>query len=160
MTSEGSRPHRPWSVIVAAAVIVAAVGIAWALQATASDVGEPQDRGSPTSYTITIKKGGEVLKTYDLAALHALPQTSVVIDGKRQDGPLLETVLADAGATPVRRVLIRGAGLRDSGRLTLTSSQVARRVQLDFTYRGTVKACGPRLDRGEWVRDVVSIDAE
>ncbi len=114
---------------------------------------------SPPSYSVTVRQGGEVLKQYDLAALHALPQASVMIDGKNQDGPLLRTLLEDAGADPSASVEIRGAGIRDEGRLALTAEQIDRGVQLDFSDRGTVKVCGARLSRAEWVRDVVSIDA-
>ncbi|MGE5230083.1 MAG: hypothetical protein ACM3MJ_10235, partial [Deltaproteobacteria bacterium] len=106
-----------------------------------------------------VRQGGEVLKGYDLAALHSLPQVSMVIDGSEQDGPLLRTVLEDAGAASFAAVDIVGAGIRDAGRLTLTVDEVDRDVLLDFSERGTVKVCGARLDREEWVRDVVSIDA-
>jgi hypothetical protein len=106
-----------------------------------------------------VRQDGEVLKRYDLAALHALSQASLVIDGKEQEGPLLRTVLEDAGADPSAAVDVVGAGIRDEGRLTLTAEEVDRDVQLDFSDRGTVKACSAWLDRGEWVRDVVAIDA-
>ena len=56
-------------------------------------------------------------------------------------------------------VLVTGAGLRDKGSLTLTPAQVRQRVQIDFSDRGTVKVCGPKLYHAEWVRDVLSIDA-
>ena len=38
-----------------------------------------------------------------------------MIDGKEQDGPLLRTLLDDAGAGPSASVEIRGAGVRDEG---------------------------------------------
>jgi hypothetical protein len=100
------------------------------------------------------------LKEYDLAALRALPQASLMIDGKTQDGPLLRTVLDDAGADPAASVEISGAGIRDEGRLVLSAGEVDREVQLDFSERGTVKVCSAWMARGEWVRDVVSIDAK
>jgi hypothetical protein len=146
--------------VVATAAIAAVVGVAWALQGSVSDGGEPSKGGSPPPYSIKVEKGGVVLKEYDLAALHALPQASVEIDGKEQDGPLLATVLADAGSTRYRIVQIRGAGLRDPGRLTLTAAQVARHVQLDFSDRGTVKVCAAWLERREWVRDVLAISVD
>jgi hypothetical protein len=147
-------------VLAAAAAIVAAVGVAWVLQGSVSDGGEPSKGGSPPPYSIKVEGGGVVLKEYDLAALRALPQASVEIDGKAQGGPLLATVLADAGSAHYRTVQIRGAALRDAGRLTLTAAQVARDVQLDFSDRGTVKVCSAWLDRQEWVRDVLTISAD
>jgi hypothetical protein len=69
------------------------------------------------------------------------------------------TLLRDAGAGTYDSVDVRGAGLRDGGRLTLTLAQVKRKVQLDFSDRGTVKVCGPNIPWADWVRDVISLDA-
>ncbi len=66
--------------------------------------------------------------------------------------------MQDAGAARYATVVVRGAGLRDKGSLTLTAAQVRRQVQLDFSDRGTVKVCGPDLYHAEWVRDVLTID--
>jgi len=147
-------------VLLAAAAIAAVVIAAWVLQASVSDGGESSKDDPPWSYSIKVEQGGEVLREYDLAALRALRQTSVVIDGKEQEGPLLKTVLEDAGAKNSRTVEIRGAAIRDPGRLTLTAAQVKRDVQLDFSDRGTVKLCSAWLERREWVRDVLTIAAE
>lgn len=156
--TDGRDRRRLWPALVAAAAVAAVVGVAWALQAAVSDGGSPGS-GPAGRYAIAVMRDGETLKTYDLAALHALPQERIVIDGKAQDGPSLATLLADAGAGDYATVDVRGAGLRDRGRLTLTTAQVRKGVQLDFSDRGTVKACGPDLYHAEWVRDVVSIDA-
>jgi hypothetical protein len=145
---------------VAAAVITAAVAAAWALQVGATGGVESSKDSSAPPYSIAVEQGGEVLKHYDLAALHALPQAAVEIDGKDQRGPLLATVLADAGVTSFRSVEVCGAAIRDPGHLTLTDSQVTRSVQLDFSDRGTVKVCSAWLERKEWVRDVLTIAAE
>ena len=105
-----------------------------------------------------MQHGGTTLKTYDLAALHALPQTRVVIDGKAHTRRSPATPSADAGVTSYDSVVVRGAGLRDGGSLTLTAAQVRQKVQLDFSDRGTVKVCGPEIYHAAWVRDVLSID--
>lgn len=152
--------RRRWPVLVVAATLVAAVAAAWILQAGVSDGGASSKDGSSPPYSISVKKGGEVLKTYDLAALHALPQASVEIDGKKQDGPLLTALLDDAGAGAYRTVAVRGAGIRDPGRLDLTAAEAAHDVQLDYSDRGTVKVCSPWLQRREWVRDVLTISAD
>jgi hypothetical protein len=107
-----------------------------------------------------VKKGGEVLRTYDLAALLALPQVTAEMEGKDQTGPALAVVLEDAGVPSCDEVDVRGTGIRDSGQLTLSPAQVSRRVQLDFSERGTVKVCAPWLERKEWVRDVLTISVE
>ncbi len=147
-------------ILAAAAVIVAVVVAAWVLQAGSGGEDVPPAGGSPSGYSVTVRKGGEVRGHYDLAALRALPQATVVIDGKEQEGPLLRTLLDDAGIDRVASVSVVGAGVRDGGQLELTAAQVDRGVQLDFSRRGTVKVCAPWLDRSEWVRDVISIDAE
>ena len=144
---------------LAAAVVVAAVLVAWVLQARyAGGAGSSKDAPAPP-YSIAVMKDGKTLKNYDLAALHALPQSTVTIDGKTQDGPSLTALLHDAGVTSYSAVDVKGAGLRDRGSLTLDPAQVRQHVQLDFSDRGTVKVCGPELYHAEWVRDVVSIDA-
>ena len=79
---------------------------------------------------------------------------------RSRTGPLLRSLLDDAGVDPSATVHVVGAGIRDEGRLTLTARQVDRDVQLDFSERGTAKVCSAWLDRGEWVRDVISIDAQ
>ena len=63
--------------------------------------GSPQGDPAPP-YSIKVQKDGKTLKNYDLAALHALPQSRVVIDGKEQTGPSLTTLLADAGVGSYR----------------------------------------------------------
>lgn len=147
------------ALIGTAAVILAVIAVAWVLQAMAEDRDGPPRGGPSPSYSLTVRQGGEVVRRYDLATLRALPQTTVVIDGKEQEGPLLRTVLDDAGVDPSASVAVLGAGLRDEGRLTLTPGQVDRGVQLDFSDRGTAKVCAAWLDRSAWVRDVISIDA-
>lgn len=160
MADGRTRPRRIWPVWVAATAIVVVVASAWLLQGSVSGGGESPKGDSPSAYSIAVKKGGELLKTYDLAALHALPQSNVVIDGKEQSGPLLSALLADAGASDYRTITVRGAGVRDDGSLTLSAAQVSAGVQLDYADRGTVKVCAPALDRSEWVRDVVTIIAD
>jgi hypothetical protein len=144
---------------LAVVLVVAAVLAAWGLQARYAG-GAGSSKGDPApAYSIAVKRDGRLLKTYDLAALRALPQSRVVIDGKQQTGPSLTVVLKDAGAGRFDSVEVRGAGLRDKGSLTLTAADVLKGVQIDFSDRGTVKVCGPGLYHAEWVRDVISIDA-
>jgi hypothetical protein len=152
-----ARRRRLRPVLVAAAAVVAVVAVAWALQASVSGGGSSA-AGATSSYSIRVLRDGVPLRTYDLAALRALPQESVVIDGKTQIGPSLTTLLADAGAGAYKTLDVQGAGLRDKGSLELTAAQARRRVQLDFSDRGTAKVCGPDLYHAEWVRDVISID--
>ena len=61
------------------------------------------------------------MQGYDLTALRALPQSRIVVDGKAQTGPSLAALLDDAGVAGYHSVVVRGAGLRDKGSLTLTA---------------------------------------
>jgi hypothetical protein len=160
MSAAPSRRGRSgWPIGLAAALAVAVVLAAWGLQIHyASGAGSSKDDPAPP-YSIAVKNAGTTLKTYDLAALRSMPQSRTVIDGKEQTGPRLTTLLEDAGVKSYDSVLVTGAGLRDKGSLTLTPAQVWQRVQIDFSDRGTVKVCGPKLYHAEWVRDVLSIDA-
>jgi hypothetical protein len=151
------RRRRLWPVFAAVVALAAVVAVAWVLQASVSDGGSTA-AGATKAYAIRVLKDGELLRSYDLAALRALPQARVVIDGKAQTGPSLTALLADAGAGAYKTVDVRGAGLRDKGSLSLTAAQARHKVQIDFSDRGTVKVCGPALYHAEWVRDVVSID--
>jgi hypothetical protein len=152
-----SRRHRP--AVIAAAVLAAVVTLAWALQ-TATSGGAGEAEGSPAPYSVRVERGGVVLRQYDLAELHALPVHTAVIEGREQDGPLLAAVLREAGVARYEKVVVRGAGLRDGGRLELTARQVRQGVQLDFSERGTVKVCGPELVWPAWVRDVLIISVD
>ena len=155
----GSDRRRQWPALIAAIAIVVVVAAAWALQGWFAGGAESSKGDSAPPYSISVEREGEILKSYDLAALRALPQSRVVIDGKEQTGPSLTTVLKDAGAGRFDSVEVRGAGLRDKGSLTLTAAEVGKSVQIDFSDRGTVKVCGPKLYHAEWVRDVLTIDA-
>ena len=91
-----------WPIGLAAALVIAAVLAAWALQARYADgAGSSKDDPAP-SYSIAVTAGWHALKTYDLAALRALPQSRVVIDGKEQTGPSLMRLLEDAGVGELR----------------------------------------------------------
>lgn len=151
--------RRWWPPGLAAILVIAAVLAAWGLQSRYAD-GAGSSQGDPApAYVIAVVQGGKTLRKYDLAALHVLPQSRTVIDGKEQTGPSLAELLRDAGVAEYDSIEVRGAGLRDGGKLTLTPAQVGQKVQLDFSDRGTVKVCGPELDHLEWVRDVISVDA-
>ena len=84
----GRRGRVSWPIALAAALVVAAVLTAWVLQGRYADEAGSSKDAPVSSYSISVRKDGATLKTYDLAALHALPQTRIVIDGKEQTGPL------------------------------------------------------------------------
>jgi hypothetical protein len=147
--------------LVVGAALALVVVAAWGMQAAVTHKAGAGEQGSPApAYSITVELGGKVLKEYDLAALHALPQTRVVIDGKEQDGPSLQAVLSDAGVAAYADVSVKGQALRDAGHVQLSAAAVGQGVMLDFSDRGTVKVCGATLDRSAWVRDVLTIAAE
>jgi hypothetical protein len=102
-------------------------------------------------------RGDTVLRRFSVVDLRALPQARITIDGKEQDGPTLPAVLEAAGVPAPARVTVIGAGLRDSGKLVLPAALVTKQVIVDFSDRGTVKVCTPRVAWARWVRDVREI---
>ena len=59
----GRRGRVPWPIGLAAALVIAAVLAAWGLQAGYADgAGSSKDAPAP-SYSVTVRQGGEALKT-------------------------------------------------------------------------------------------------
>jgi hypothetical protein len=143
---------------LAAAALVLVVGAAWgAERQLAGDA--PGDTGPPAFvYSVAVTRDGEILRTFSVADLEALPAVSFDSEGKAQQGPTLLAVLEAAGVgRDFSELEITGMGLRDGGRLLLTAAQVDEGVLLDFAERGTVKVVSPELSWRERVRDVVEI---
>ena len=109
--SRGGRGPLGLAAVVVIAVVLAAGGCRPATRAGPGRRRAPRPR--PTRSPC--RRDGTTLKNYDLAALRALPQSRVVIDGKAQTGPSLAALLEDAGARQYDAVEVRGAGLRDKG---------------------------------------------
>jgi hypothetical protein len=137
--------------LVVAAVLVLVVGAAWALELTSGS-------GDDDPYTITIMRDGEVLAVFDLEALKAMESRRIVMQASWQEGPPLLTVLEAAGVDQFDSVLVRGLGVRDSGRIELSRDEVTEDVLLDFALRGTTKVCGPDIAWADRVRDVDLIE--
>ena len=144
--------------IAVVAVLVVIVGGAWLLQARKGGAAAPGSPGA-AAYTVAVTRNGSVVRRFTVADLRALPQSAETIDGKTQDGPLVSAVLAAAGVRGYTQLTVKGAGVRDSGSLTLRSPHIPAGLMVDFSDRGTVKVCCPTLAWGQWVRDVTAIDA-
>jgi hypothetical protein len=146
-------PGRP-----AAAALVLVVAAAWAAERQIA-VGDATGDGPPPSvYRVAVTQDGELVRTFAVAELEALPAVSFDSEGKAQQGPSLLSVLEAAGVgRDFSEIEITGMGLRDGGRLLLTAAQVDESVVLDFAERGTVKLVSPELSWRERVRDVVEI---
>jgi hypothetical protein len=144
--------------LLAAAALLLVVAAAWAAERQIAG-GASGDDGPPVSvYSVAVTRDGELLRTFAVADLEALPTVSITAEGKAQEGPSLATVLEAAGVDDdFSEVEITGMGLRDGGRLLLTAAQLDEGVLLDFAERGTVKVVSPELSWRERVRDVVEI---
>lgn len=145
-------------IVLVVAGLLLVVGGAWALQAKKG--GATGQGSSGSGYSIAVSRGGAVLRRFTVADLQALPQTAETIEGKTQNGPLVGSVLQAADAGDYTKLTITGAGVRDSGKLTLTAPHIPADLMLDYSERGTVKACSPTLAWGAWVRDVTGIDVD
>lgn len=143
--------------VAAAALLLVVVG-AWAAEREIAG-GQPGDEGPPPSvYSVAVTRDGEILRTFAVAELEALPAVTFTSEGKTQKGPTLLSVLDAAGVDDdFGEVVITGMGVRDEGRLVLSAEQLDDRVVLDFAERGTVKVVSPTLSWRERVRDVVEI---
>jgi hypothetical protein len=144
-------------VLAVAAVLAVVIAAAWAAEQWSKPGADAATSISAPGYTVKVVQAGKVLKAFSLADLHRLPVTHVVMNEKEQDGPTLTAVLQAAGVSGPVPVSIGGTGLRDSGHLRLSAAQLTSKVVLDFTDRGTVKACSPDIAQPDWVRDVTEI---
>ncbi len=144
--------------LLAAAALLLVVAAAWAAERQIAG-GASGDDGPPVSvYSVVVTRDGELLRTFAVADLEALPTVSITAEGKAQEGPSLLAVLEAAGVgDDFSEVEITGMGVRDGGHLVLTAEKVDARVVLDFAERGTVKIVSPELSWRERVRDVVEI---
>lgn len=111
---------------------------------------------APAGYAVVVSRGGQELARLDLAALLALPQTSVETPGTggdgAQEGPAVAAVLAEAGVDGPVDVTVTG----DEGTVAYTAAELAGAV-LDVTNRGTTKLAGADLPQDRWLRNVTSL---
>ncbi len=135
---------------VTVATLVVAVAVAWLLDFRA--------QAGDAVYRVAIVRDEEVVRTFDLEELRALPARKIMMQGEEQEGPPLLDVLEAAGVTEFASLTVTGLGLRDSGRLVLRSADVDEDVLLDFSLRGSVKVCGPSIAWEDRVRDVERIE--
>ncbi len=132
-------------------VLVATVGIAWLLEASA----RRSDGSAP--YTVRVEQAGETIGVLELEDLRSLEQQSVVALGRRQEGPALLTVLATCGVDEFEHVEVFGMGYRDSGYIKLSVEEIDEDMLLDFNNRGTTKLVSPEMAWTKRVRDVERI---
>lgn len=111
---------------------------------------------APDGYAVVVTRNGQELARLDLAALQALPQTSVETPGTGgggvQEGPTVAAALDAAGVAEPVDATITG----DEGTVAFTAAELDGAV-LDFTNRDTVKLAGSGLPRERWIRNVTAI---
>jgi hypothetical protein len=143
--------HRSAPAIIAAVVLIALVGAAFAAEKVLTP--KPTEQGG---YAVVVIRSGKVLRRFTLKDLHKMPVMTIEADGQHQTGPPVLRVLASAGATDYTTLLIRGLGIRDGGEATVLRSQLASAV-LDFAdKRDTVKFVASAV--ATRVRDVTSLE--
>lgn len=133
---------------VAVVALLTTVAAAWVL-----DVLNPDD-----TYAVLVVQDDDRLAAFDVDALRAMQQRTVVAQDQVQEGPAVLDVLEKAGVREFDALTIRGAGIRDDGIIELDAQDVDRDVVLDFAERGTVKVCGPSIKWADRVRDVEVIE--
>ena len=88
-----------------------------------------------------------------LDALKALPLGQVTAEGKVEEGPYLSDILALAGVTEFKEVMLTGS----SNPVTLTFEQVDKNTILDFNNHGTLKLSSTYVPKADWTKDVAEI---
>lgn len=152
MTEGGQDTRRARVGIIVVVALLALVAAAWALEALLTD---PDDVAP-----VVVVRGDETLASFSIDQLRELPQTTVQQLGKVQEGPAVRDVLAAAGITDFDHLIVRGLGVRDSGRIELAAEQVTADTVLDFANRGTVKITGPNITWDARVRDVTVLEVQ
>ncbi|MBW6468844.1 MAG: hypothetical protein K0B85_06770 [Coriobacteriia bacterium] len=139
------------ALVVTVAVLVVAVTTAWCLQVRA----EREDVAQ--RYVIVVERAEDALCVLSLDELQALESRRVVMQGQRQEGPPLLSVLESCGVVEFESVEVFGMGVRDDGYIRLGREEIDEDVLLDFAIRGTTKLCGPDIPWERRVRDVERI---
>lgn len=133
---------------VTGVVLAASVITAWAIDAASSDA----------VYRIAVVRGDTTIAEFDLEDLSDMPSRKVKMQAQTQQGPALLEVLEESGVSQFKRVVVKGSGVRDSGRIVLDRSDIDDDVLLDLAARGTAKLCGPNIAWEDRVRDVERIE--
>jgi hypothetical protein len=137
--------------LVAGLILMAACGSA---AAPASQPGAPQvDAPAADALLQVIAPTGT--QGFSLSDLQKLPATTIMVDGKPQDGPAVLDVLKAAGVADFKEITLSGAGT-----LTLSKDQVTAEVILDFTNRGTVKFAAASVPQANWPKDITRIEVK
>ncbi len=152
-------------VALLAAALAGLVAVAWLAEWRAvGGVSTPGTSGAgsavaarPPGYAVQVVCDGETVGDFTPEELGRLPQRTIVSDGKEQQGPSVLAVLAAAGIGEFARLDVRGMGLRDDGRLSLTAAKIDDDLILDFSDRGTLKLVSPKLGWRDRVRDVTEL---
>lgn len=105
---------------------------------------------------IQVVKPDGTTKGFSLSDLKTLPNGSLTVDGKQEEGPQLGEVLKSAGVTEYKQVLITGS----SGSMTLAAKDVSPEVILDYTNRNTLKLAAPKIPKNQWLKDISSLKVE
>lgn len=154
-TSPGRR-FREWALLLSLVCLFPVLGTA--CNRNGSGTAPTTPTGSPARgnvlFEVTAPDGRSV--TFTANELRELPLTTIMVEGKPEEGPALVEVLRKAGVGEFEQVTLMG----DGAPLTLTREQVTSEVILDFANRGTVKLAAPNVPKNEWVKDVTKIKVD
>jgi hypothetical protein len=149
------RSHR---FVLAIPAAVALLLLAAACSSEAVSNSGPATTEAGAAIVLSVTRGGDTIETWTLAALLALPQQEVEMDGDLQTGPWLRDVLQASSVGDRAHATVVGAGESRAFDVELAiESGPADGYILDITRRGTAKLAGPDLPRERWVRDVTEI---
>ena len=93
---------------------------------------------------------------FTVEQVKAMPQVSIEVDGKTEEGPALLAVLEDAGVSNFSSMTLQGLNLS----VTLEKDEITDEVILDITNRDTVKFASPMVPKQDWPKDIMLITVE
>jgi hypothetical protein len=94
--------------------------------------------------------------SFTIEQVEAMPQVSIEVDGRIEEGPALLTVLAEAGVDEFSSVTLHGLNLN----IVLESRQVTDEVILSITNWDTVKFASPAVPGQNWPKGIMLIVVE
>jgi len=120
----------------------------------ANDQSESTGESAEAIFQVITSEGA--VKDYTTDDLKRLALVTIMVEGKPEEGPALQEILAQAGVEEFQQLTLTGI----DGHIILTYEQVNPEVILDFTNRGTMKFASPDIPKEAWVKDIVRIEVE
>lgn len=110
----------------------------------------------------TVYQDGALLAILSVAAVQALPTTTVDAGGESNTGPTLRSALKAVGVSTFQRLKVFGTfrGRFAEGEINLPEHEVTDRVILAVNRRGELRLVSPSLPPEQWIVAMKRITVE